>query len=49
MKKIIVAVTLMAGIAGITYASMNANKKKAGVEKKAEKKKKDCSRICPFS
>lgn len=54
MKKLIVAVTLVAGMAGITFASMSTNKKKATEEKKIEKKvekkkKRDCSRICPFS
>jgi hypothetical protein len=54
MKKLIVAVTLVAGVAGITFASLNSNRKKATEEKKVEKKmekkkKKDCSRICPFS
>ena len=50
MKKVIVAAVLVAGAAGIAFASLNSNKKKAGIEKKAEKKeKKDCRRTCPFS
>ena len=53
MKKLIVAVTLVAGMAGIAFASMSTTKKRATeekkTEKKAEKKKRDCSRICPFS
>ena len=54
MKKLIVAVTLVAGMAGIAFASMNSNKRKATDEKKIEKKvekkkKKNCNRICPFS
>ena len=49
MKKILVAVVLLAGITAVAFASFNNNKKKAGIEKKAEKKKKDCSRSCLFS
>jgi hypothetical protein len=54
MKKLIVAVTLVAGVAGIAFASMSTNKRNATEEKKIEKKvekkkKKDCNRICPFS
>ncbi len=48
MKKILVAVVLMAGVTAVAFASFNNNKKKAGIEKKAEKKK-NCSRYCPFS
>lgn len=54
MKKFIVAVTLMAGMAGIAFASMSVNRKKASdekkIEKKAEKKKKkECRKSCWFS
>ncbi len=52
MKKIIVAVTLVAGVAGIAVASMSSNKRKTSeekkIEKKVEKKKKECRRSCSF-
>jgi hypothetical protein len=49
MKKFIVAFTLVAGVAAVAVASLNTtNKKKTGVEKKAEKKK-ECRHTCPFS
>lgn len=52
MKKIIVAVTLVAGVAGIAFASMSSNKRKTSeekkIEKKVEKKKKECRRSCSF-
>lgn len=46
MKKIIVALVLLAGITVVAYASFN-NQKKAGIEKKAGKK--ECTRKCMFS
>jgi len=49
MKKIIVAVVLLGSVTAVAFASLNTNKKKAGIEKKAEKKKKSCNRVCPFS
>ncbi len=50
MKKIIVAALLVAGAAGIAFASLSSNKKKAGVENKVEKKeKKECKKTCIFS
>ena len=49
MKRLVVAIVLVAGVAAAAFASLNTNKKKAGTENKVEKKKKDCSRICPFS
>lgn len=49
MKKIIVAVVLLGGVTAVAFASLNTNKKKAGVEKKMEKKKKHCTRTCSFS
>jgi hypothetical protein len=54
MKRLIVAVTLVAGVAGIAFASMSTNKKKDAAEKKIEKKvekkkKKECKRSCLFS
>lgn len=49
MKKFLVAFVLLAGITAVAYASYSSNKKKAGVEKKAEKKKKSCSHSCMFS
>ncbi|MEI2739748.1 MAG: hypothetical protein V9F01_13320 [Chitinophagaceae bacterium] len=48
MKKVLVAVVLLAGITAVAFASIN-NKKKAGTEQKAEKKKRTCSHTCPFS
>lgn len=49
MKKVLVAVVLLAGITAVAFASINNNKKKASTEQKVEKKKKTCSHICPFS
>ena len=49
MKKVLVAVVLLAGITAVAFASINNNKKKAGTEQKAEKKKRTCSHTCPFS
>jgi hypothetical protein len=49
MKKLVVAVVLLAGVVAVAYASFTTNKKKAGTEKKTEKKTKDCSRTCIFS
>ncbi len=51
MKKLVVAVALMAGVAAVAFASFTSNKKKANIEKKAEKKemKKECKRTCIFS
>jgi hypothetical protein len=48
MKKILVAVVLLGSITAVAFASLNNNKKKAGIEKKTEKKK-ECSRVCDFS
>jgi hypothetical protein len=47
MKKIAAVVLLAAGITAVAYASFSNNKKKAGTEKKTEKK--ECSRKCIFS
>ncbi len=48
-KRILVATVLLASISAVAFASFNNNKKKAGTEQKMEKKKKGCTRICPFS
>lgn len=52
MKRLIVSAAMIAGVAGIAFASMNATgKKETGqkVEKKMEKKKKECKRPCLFN
>ena len=51
MKKIIIGVVLAGSLTAAVAASLNKNHKKdaAGIEKKAEKKKRDCSHSCPFS
>ena len=48
MKKILVAVVLMAGVTAVAFASFSSNKKKTGIEMKADKKK-NCSRQCLFN
>ncbi|HPG12219.1 MAG TPA: hypothetical protein PLU37_11855 [Chitinophagaceae bacterium] len=47
MKKFIVALVLVAGIAAVAYASFSSNKQKNDSEKKMEKKK-ECSHSCLF-
>jgi len=51
MKKLVLAVVLVGGLAAGTFASLNTTTKKAKLEKKAEKqeKKKCCKHYCPFS
>lgn len=49
MKKLLVAFVLLAGLTAVAFASFNNNKKKTGVEKKAAKKKGECSHTCPYS
>ncbi len=50
MKKFLLAFVLLACIAAVGFASFSSKKKSAtATEKKAEKKKKDCSRKCMFS
>jgi hypothetical protein len=49
MKKIIVSLVLIAGIAAVAIASLNSTKKKVGTEKKMEKKERKCSHTCPLS
>lgn len=51
MKKIVVAVVLMAGVTVVAFASLNNNRKKSGIEKKSGdgKEKKQCSHKCMFS
>lgn len=49
MKKLLVAMVLIAGITAVAFASFNNNKKKAGIEKKAEKKKGECGHTCPYN
>ena len=50
MKKLFVGVVLLGSITAVA-ASLSTNKKKdaPGVEKKMEKKKKDCKKSCWFS
>jgi hypothetical protein len=50
MKKILIAVVLVAGITAIAFASFTNRKgNKQSIEKKAEKKeKKECKRTCIF-
>jgi serine protease inhibitor ecotin len=50
MKKILIAVVLIAGITAIAFASLSSRKAdKQSIEKKAEKKeKKECKRTCIF-
>jgi hypothetical protein len=49
MKKILVAVVLLGGITAVAFASLNNKKKDTSIEKKTEKKKKECRRTCDFS
>ena len=52
MKKILVALVLVAGIGAIAYASLSKNSSnKQTIEKKTEKleKKKECKKSCMFS
>ena len=49
MKKVLVAVLLIAGLTVVAFASFNNNRKKANTEKKVEKKKTECSHKCIFS
>lgn len=50
MKRFIVALVLVAGIAAVAYASFSSNKQKNDSEKKMEKKdkKKECKHSCLF-
>lgn len=54
MKRVMVALTLVAGITAVAFAALDSSKsttKKAQTEKKTEKqeKKKECKRTCFFS
>jgi type II secretory pathway component PulJ len=52
MKKILVALVLVAGIGAIAYASLSKNSSnKQAIEKKTDKqeKKKECKKTCMFS
>ena len=50
MKKLLVAIVLLAGVTAVGSASFSSQKKNGtATEKKTEKKKKDCSRKCMFS
>ncbi len=49
MKKLLVVLVLLACITAVAFASFSNNRKKAGVENKIEKKKKECKRSCLFS
>jgi hypothetical protein len=50
MKKLIIATVMVAGMAGIAFASLHSNKKRPGVENKVEKKqKRECKHTCPFA
>ena len=54
MKKVIVALVMVAGVGAVTFAALDsssaAKKEKKAVEKKAEKKeKKQCKRTCFYS
>jgi uncharacterized alpha/beta hydrolase family protein len=54
MKKVLVAMTLVAGITSVALAALDSSSnstKKAQTEKKTEKqeKKKECKRTCFFS
>jgi hypothetical protein len=51
MKKLVLAVVFVGGLAAGTFASLNSTKKNVKQEKKTEKqeKKKECKHYCPFS
>lgn len=52
MKKVLVGITLVAGITAVAFAALDSSTstKKTQTEKKAEKqeKKKECKRTCLF-
>jgi type II secretory pathway pseudopilin PulG len=50
MKKLLVAIILIAGLAAVAFASFTNNRKKTTIEKKAEKKenKKTCKHRCAY-
>lgn len=50
MKKLLVAIILIAGLAAVAFASFSANRKKTTIEKKADKKtnKKSCKHSCTY-
>jgi hypothetical protein len=49
MKRLIVAIALVGGVAAVAFGSLHHQKGvKQSVEKKAEKKK-HCAHFCPFS
>ena len=47
MKKVLVAVLLIAGLTAVAFASFNNKKKKVNTEQKMEKK--ECKHKCMFS
>lgn len=47
MKKVLVALLLIAGLTAVSFASFNSKKKKVNTEQKVEKK--ECKRKCIFS
>ena len=50
MKKLIVALALVGGVAAVAFGSLQNKKSyKQAIEKKVEKKKKCCRYVCPFS
>jgi hypothetical protein len=52
MKKFLVALVLIGGIAAVAFASLNSNHDKTKVEKKTEKKEKKkgcCRHSCMFT
>jgi hypothetical protein len=51
MKKLIVAIVLIAGLAAVAFASLGTAKKKTVIEKKMQKpdKKRVCKHSCMFS
>jgi len=52
MKRLLVAVVLVAGVAVAAFASFNNSRKKAPTEKRSDcngMEKKQCKHSCPFS
>lgn len=51
MKRVLVALILVGGIAAVSFATLNTARKKVQLEKKTEKqeKKKECKHTCLFS
>lgn len=49
MKRLLVVFVLVAGIAAVAFASLSSKNKKARIEKKVDKPKKECKRSCIYS